>query len=88
MHVPIGSALGAAGLAALLARLVDRGCKGAVVEVSSAALENRSLEGMVFDAAVVTDVAGTGASQMMRSLRHRRAKAKLFRQLIPGDWRS
>ena len=61
-HEPDGFALGAAGLAALLAEMVDRGCKGGVVEVSSSALENRSLEGMAFDAAVVTDVAGTGAS--------------------------
>ncbi len=83
-RVPGGPALGAARLATLLAELVDRGCKGAVVEVSSCALEIRSFEGMAFDAAVVTDVAATGAAAPDAVVALRRAKAKLFRQVISG----
>ena len=83
-HVPDGGALGAARLAALLAEMVDRGCKGAVVEVSGSALENRSFEGMAFDAAVVTDIAGMGALRPMTLISLRRAKAKLFRQVASG----
>ena len=48
---------GAAGLAALLAEMVKRRCKGGVLEVSSEALSHRSFDGVAFHAAVVTDVA-------------------------------
>ena len=84
VHAPGSFALGAAGLAALLAEMVDCGCKGAVVEISTTALENGSLEGIAFDAAVVTDVAGTGDSPDDARAKNRRAKAKLVRQVIPG----
>ena len=83
-HLPDGGALGAARLADLLAEMVDRGCKGAVVEISGAALENRSFEGMAFDAAVVTNIAGTGGSSPETLISLRRAKAKVFRQLVSG----
>ena len=64
--------------------MVDSGCKGGVVEISSAGLENRSFEGIAFHAAVVTDVAAPGDSTTDTMIRKRRAKAKLFRRLIPG----
>ncbi len=81
---PDGGALGAARLAGLLAEMVDRGCKGAVVEVSASALENRSFEGIAFDAAVVTNIAGMGAPPPQAIASLRRAKAKLFRQIAAG----
>ena len=83
-HEPDGFALGAAGLAALLAEMVDCGCKGAIVEVSRSSLRNRSLEGIGFDAVVVTEVAGPGASPQDDLVQDRRAKSKLFRQIIPA----
>jgi UDP-N-acetylmuramoyl-L-alanyl-D-glutamate--2,6-diaminopimelate ligase len=84
VHEPGGFAPGAAGLAALLAEMVDCHCKGGVVEISSAALENRSFEGIAFHAAVVTDVVATGGSAADVMARKRQAKAKLFRQVVPG----
>jgi UDP-N-acetylmuramoyl-L-alanyl-D-glutamate--2,6-diaminopimelate ligase len=80
-HEPDGYALGAAGLASLLAELVDCGCKGGVIEVSRSSLRNRSLEGIAFDAAVVTDVAGIGVSPKDDRIQDRRARSKLFRQV-------
>ncbi len=83
-HEPGGFAPGAAELAALLTEMVDCGCKGGVVEIAGAALENRSFEGIAFHAAVVTDVVARGDSTTDALTRKRRAKAKLFRQVVPG----
>ena len=47
---------GAAGLAAILAYMVDQNCAAGVIEVSGQALQARCLEGVAFQAAVVTDV--------------------------------
>jgi UDP-N-acetylmuramoyl-L-alanyl-D-glutamate--2,6-diaminopimelate ligase len=65
----------------LLAELVDCGCKGGIIEVSPSLLRNRSLEGIAFDAAVVTDVAGIGVSPQDHLIQDRRARSKLFRQV-------
>ena len=75
---------GAAGLAALLAELVERRCKGGVLEVASEALAHHSFEGVAFHAAVVTDVAAPLGFTPETILRKRRAKAKLVRQVVPG----
>jgi UDP-N-acetylmuramoyl-L-alanyl-D-glutamate--2,6-diaminopimelate ligase len=83
-HPADGGALGAARLAGLLAEMVDRGCKGAIVEISGDALENRGFEGITFDAAVVTNIAGTSASSPEALNLLRRTNAKLFRQLVSG----
>jgi UDP-N-acetylmuramoyl-L-alanyl-D-glutamate--2,6-diaminopimelate ligase len=83
-HEPEGLILRAAGLAALLAELVDCGCKGGIIEVSRSSLGNGGLEGIAFDAAVVTDLAGTGASQPDDLVEDRRAKSKLMRQVVPA----
>ena len=81
---PEDDALGAARLAAVLAEMVDRGCKGAIIETSGSALENRRFEGMAFDAGVVTNITGTSTSSPESLISLRRAKAKLFRQIVPG----
>jgi UDP-N-acetylmuramoyl-L-alanyl-D-glutamate--2,6-diaminopimelate ligase len=81
---PDGFGLGAAGLAALLAEMVDCGCKGGIIEVSHSSLRNRSLEGIAFNAVVVTEVAGIGLSPQDDLVQDRRAKSKLFRQIIPA----
>jgi len=74
----------AAGLAILLAEMLERRCKGGVLEVSSRALSQRSFEGVTFRAAVVTDVAAPLGFAREVLIASRRAKAKLFRQVMPG----
>ena len=54
---PVAFAPSAAGLAALLAEMVEHHCRGGVLEVASEALGHRCFEGIAFHAAVVTDVA-------------------------------
>ncbi len=75
---------GAAGLAALLSEMVERGCKAGVLEASGEALERRSFEGIAFHAAVATDVGAPWGFPEEVVLRRRRAKARLFRQVVPG----
>jgi UDP-N-acetylmuramoyl-L-alanyl-D-glutamate--2,6-diaminopimelate ligase len=75
---------GAAGVAALLAEIVERRCKGAVLEVASKALAHGCFEGIAFHAAVVTDVASPLGFPLDELLQKRRAKAKLCRQVVPG----
>jgi len=72
------------GVAALLAELVQHRCKGGVLEVSCEALTHRSFDGVAFHAAVVTDVAAPLGFPPEAVLQKRRAKARLFRQLVPG----
>src|SRR5947209_6261299 len=56
---PLGAGVpGAEGLAAMLAAMVERGCAVAVLELGCSALARRRVEGVRFDAAVVTDVGG------------------------------
>jgi UDP-N-acetylmuramoyl-L-alanyl-D-glutamate--2,6-diaminopimelate ligase len=83
-HQPGSFAPGAASLAALMAEMVERGCKGGVLEVSSEALWHRGVEGVAFDAAVVTDVSAPHGFPPEVLIARRRAKAKLFRQVVPG----
>ena len=57
----------AEGLATMLAAMVERGCLGGVIEVSSEALEQQRVEGLAFDAAVVTDLGGVAGSEPRRA---------------------
>jgi UDP-N-acetylmuramoyl-L-alanyl-D-glutamate--2,6-diaminopimelate ligase len=75
---------GAAGLASLLSEMVERGCKAGVLEASAEAMERRSFEGVAFHAAVATDVGAPWGFPEEVVLRRRRAKARLFRQVVPG----
>lgn len=81
---PTGPIPGAASLAALLSEMVERGCKAAVLEASAEALEHRSFEGVAFHAAVVTDVGAPWGFPDEVRIRRRRAKARLFRRVVPG----
>jgi UDP-N-acetylmuramoyl-L-alanyl-D-glutamate--2,6-diaminopimelate ligase len=83
-HEPGGYAPCARGVAALLTAMVERRCKGAVLEISSAALARRSFDGIAFHAALVTDVAAPFGFPPEVVLQKRRAKARLFRQIVPG----
>jgi UDP-N-acetylmuramoyl-L-alanyl-D-glutamate--2,6-diaminopimelate ligase len=75
---------GAAGLASILTYMVDQNCAAGVIEVSGQALEARCFEGVVFQAAVVTDVGVPYGLPTEIALQGRRAKAKLFRKIAPG----
>jgi UDP-N-acetylmuramoyl-L-alanyl-D-glutamate--2,6-diaminopimelate ligase len=82
---PVGaSASEAEGLAAMLGEMVDRGCAGAVLELDREALGRRRIEGISFDFAVVTDIGGAPALTSDELIARRNAKARLFRQLVPG----
>ena len=83
-QLPDGFAPSAAELSSLMAEMVERGCKGGVLEVSSEAIENRAIEGISFGAAVVTDITTPHGFPPDRLVEMRRAKAKLFRQIVPG----
>lgn len=83
-HEPGTFAPTAAGLAALLAEMVERRCKGGVLEVASEALVHRCFEGIAFHAAVVTDVTAPLGFPPEVLLERRRAKAKLCHQVVPG----
>ena len=83
-HEPGAYSPGARGIAALLAAMVEHRCKGAVLEVSSAALARRSFDGVAFHAAVVTDIAAPFGFPPDVPLQKRRLKAKLIRQIAPG----
>ncbi|WP_165227087.1 Mur ligase family protein [Aquisphaera insulae] len=75
---------GAAGLASILAYMVDQNCSAGVVEASSGALEGRCFEGVEFQAAIATDVGVPLGIPTEVALRKRRAKAKLFQKVAPG----
>ena len=75
---------GAAGLSAMLAEMVQRRCKGGVLEVSGEALTRRGFDGVAFHAALVTDVAAPLGFPTDVLVQKRRAKARLFRQIVPG----
>jgi UDP-N-acetylmuramoyl-L-alanyl-D-glutamate--2,6-diaminopimelate ligase len=81
---PGAFAPGAASLAALLSEMVERGCKASVLEVSNEALLQRSFEGIAFHAAIATDVGAPRGFPDEVLLQRRRAKARLFRQVVPG----
>jgi UDP-N-acetylmuramoyl-L-alanyl-D-glutamate--2,6-diaminopimelate ligase len=75
-------------LATMLAAMVERGCLGGVVEVADEALQRRGVDGVAFDAAVVTDIAsapGVGSASEQTAIQDRRRwMARLFRHVIPG----
>jgi UDP-N-acetylmuramoyl-L-alanyl-D-glutamate--2,6-diaminopimelate ligase len=75
---------GAEGLAIMLAEMVNRGCLGGVIEISSEHLKRRRVEGLAFDAAVVTDLGSLLDLSPEALLAHRRSKAQLFRKIVPG----
>ncbi len=82
---PAGAGVpGAEGLAGMLGEMVDRGCAGAVLEFDPEALRRRRVEGVSFDAAVVSDVASGPGLTADAVVTRRGAMARLFRQVAPG----
>ena len=84
---PIGAGVtGADRLAAMLAGMVERGCAGAVLELDAETLARRGVEGIVLDAAVVTDLGTNPAVPEDELMSRRTAAARLFRQIAPGGF--
>ena len=79
---------GPEGFASVLASMVERGCDSAVLELEAETLERREVDGVAFEAAVVTNLGGSTAStdglEREALLRRRRAFARLARLVAPG----
>jgi UDP-N-acetylmuramoyl-L-alanyl-D-glutamate--2,6-diaminopimelate ligase len=74
----------AASLSACLAEMIEHRCHAGVLETSSELLAHRSFEGVRFHAAVVTDISVPPGLPPELLIEKRRAKARLFRQVVPG----
>ncbi len=73
---------GAAGYAAMLAAMVERGCGAAVLEVDDGALGRREVDGLALEAAVITTLGDADADGDL--VARRRAFARLARRVAPG----
>jgi UDP-N-acetylmuramoyl-L-alanyl-D-glutamate--2,6-diaminopimelate ligase len=83
-ELPRGFAPTAASLSTLLAEMAEHRCEAGVLEISSESLAHRCFEGVSFHAAVVTDISVPAGFPPESLIEKRRAKAKLFRQVVPG----
>lgn len=82
---PLGSGVPSAdGLASMLAAMVERGCIGAVLELDPESLKRRRVEGISFDAAVVTGLGSVLSESPGAIVSRRTAMARLFRKIAPG----
>lgn len=70
-------------LANWMARMVANGCTHLVMEVSSHALDQQRVAGLGFDVACVTNVRRDHLDYHRTLSRYRKAKARLFDQLLP-----
>ena len=64
--------------------MVDQNCAAGVIEIAAEAIAARCLEGVAFQAAVVTDIGVPYGLPTEIAIQDRRAKAKLFRKIAPG----
>jgi UDP-N-acetylmuramoyl-L-alanyl-D-glutamate--2,6-diaminopimelate ligase len=75
---------GVAGMSALLAEMAEHHCEAGVLEMSCDSLVQRCSEGIAFHAAIVTDISVPTGFPPEILTEKRRAKAKLFRQVVRG----
>ena len=79
---------GPEGFASMMAAMVDRGCDSAVLELDEGAIDRREVDGVAFDAAVITALNGPSAEADALDreglLRRRRSFARLARLVVPG----
>ena len=68
----------------LLRRMVDRGCRACVMEVSSHALTQKRVHGLAFEAAVFTNLTTDHLDYHDSMAAYRDAKKRLFDGLPPG----
>jgi len=72
-------------LQSLLAQMVERGCRAAVMEVSSHALRQHRVSGVAFDAAVFTNLSGEHLDYHETIEAYFASKARLFDDLLQKD---
>jgi UDP-N-acetylmuramoyl-L-alanyl-D-glutamate--2,6-diaminopimelate ligase len=77
---------GSVELARLLSKMVDNGCKAAVMEVSSHALDQGRVAAMKFHAAVFTNLTGDHLDYHGTMANYAAAKAKLFTKVDENGW--
>jgi UDP-N-acetylmuramoyl-L-alanyl-D-glutamate--2,6-diaminopimelate ligase len=70
----------------LLERMVDEQCSAAVMEVSSHALDQHRVEGMIFQVAMFTNLTQDHLDYHRTMDEYYAAKKKLFGMLAPGGW--
>jgi UDP-N-acetylmuramoyl-L-alanyl-D-glutamate--2,6-diaminopimelate ligase len=76
---------GSDSLAMMLAAMVERGCAGGVVQVADEAIEHRSVEGIAFNAVVITNLIESRLfDRDVTSSSPRSLAARLFRMVAPG----
>lgn len=71
-------------LQSLLAQMVDTGCAGAIMEVSSHSIDQKRVVGIDFDVGVFTNLTGDHLDYHQNMERYFAAKAGLFRMLGSG----
>lgn len=86
---PVGpESPGPHGFASMLAAMVERRCQAAVLELDDRTLDRREVDGVAFEAAVVTSLGGPAAvvegPEREALLGRRRAFARLARLVAPG----
>ena len=94
VHIDTGNGIEAAELTTpgaieirrLLAKMVENDCKAAIMEVSSHALHQRRAEGLVFDAAIFTNLSGDHLDFHPDMNSYAAAKALLFESLSEDAW--
>jgi len=76
---------GVDGYSAMLGAMVERGCDSAILELDHGAIDGREVDGVAFEAAVVTTL-GNGADDLGRDafVARRRAFARLARRVAAG----
>lgn len=77
---------GSVELAKLLARMVDNGCKAAVMEVSSHALDQGRAAALTFHAGIFTNLTGDHLDYHGTMSNYAAAKAMLFTSLGKNSW--
>ncbi len=77
---------GAIELSRLLRKMVDHGCKAAVLEVSSHALDQGRTQALDFHVGVFTNLTGDHLDYHGHMEAYAQAKAKLFANLGPASW--
>ncbi|MCC7145182.1 MAG: UDP-N-acetylmuramoyl-L-alanyl-D-glutamate--2,6-diaminopimelate ligase [Phycisphaeraceae bacterium] len=70
----------------LLSLMVAHGCRAAVAEISSHALDQGRVAGLQFDVAVFTNLTGDHLDYHLTMQAYADAKARLFDQLTPTGW--
>ncbi len=86
---PVGpESPGPDGYSAMLAAMVDGGCEAAILEVDVPALGRREVDGLAFEAAVITTLGspalGGDGPDREALLARRRAFARMARRVAPG----